>query len=64
MTGSNPELYGLPKPDHKFFEAHPTQSVELPLRLGSGDITPKGNVSRLDGQHRALRGRHLLGRST
>ncbi|MGA8257534.1 MAG: NAD(P)-binding domain-containing protein [Nocardioides sp.] len=50
MTGSNPELYGLPKPNHNFFEAHPTQSVELPLRLGSGDITPKGNVSRLDGQ--------------
>lgn len=49
MTGSNPELYGLPAPNHKFFEAHPTQSVELPLRLGSGDITPKGNVSRLDG---------------
>ena len=50
MTGSNPELYGLPKPNHKFFEAHPTQSVELPLRLGSGDITPKGNVSRLEGR--------------
>ena len=49
-TGSNPELYGLPKPNHKFFEAHPTQSVELPLRLGSGDITPKGNVARLDGE--------------
>ena len=50
MTGSNPELYGLPKPNHKFFEAHPTQSVELPLRLGSGDIVPKGNVARLDGE--------------
>ena len=50
MTGSNPELYGLPKPNHKFFEAHPTQSVELPLRLGSGDITPKGNLARLDGE--------------
>ncbi len=50
MTGSNPELYGLPAPNHKFFEAHPTQSVELPLRLGSGDITPKGNVARLDGR--------------
>ena len=49
MTGSNPELYGLPKPNHKFFEAHPTQSVELPLRLGSGDIMPKPNVTRLDG---------------
>ena len=50
MAGSNPELYGLPKPNHKFFEAHPTQSVELPLRLGSGDITPKGNVALLDGE--------------
>ena len=49
MTGSDPTLYGLPAPNHKFFEAHPTQSVELPLRLGSGDIVPKTNVSRLDG---------------
>ena len=48
MTGSNPELYGLPKPNHKFFEAHPTQSVELPLRLGSGDVVPKPDVTRLD----------------
>lgn len=49
MTGSNPELYGLPKPNHKFFEAHPTQSVELPLRLGSGDVVPKPDITRLDG---------------
>ena len=40
---------GCPHPNHKFFEAHPTQSVELPLRLGSGDVTPKPNVARLDG---------------
>lgn len=50
MTGSNPELYGLPKPNHKFFEAHPTQSVELPLRLGSGDVVPKPDIARLDGE--------------
>ena len=49
MNGSNGALYGLPTPNHKFFEAHPTQSVELPLRLGSGDVVPKPNVSRLDG---------------
>ncbi|RNL65335.1 NAD(P)/FAD-dependent oxidoreductase [Nocardioides marmoriginsengisoli] len=49
MNGSNSALYGLREPNHKFFEAHPTQSVELPLRLGSGDIAPKPNVSRLDG---------------
>jgi hypothetical protein len=50
MTGSNPELYGLPKPNHKFFEAHPTQSVELPLRLGSGDVVPKPDIERMDGE--------------
>jgi len=49
MNGSNGALYGLKEPNHKFFEAHPTQSVELPLRLGSGDVTPKPNVERLDG---------------
>lgn len=49
FNGSNGALYGLPEPNHKFFEAHPTQSVELPLRLGSGDVVPKPNVSRLDG---------------
>jgi len=49
MNGSNGALYGLKEPNHKFFEAHPTQSVELPLRLGSGDVIPKPNISRLDG---------------
>lgn len=49
MNGSNGALYGLPEPNHRFFEAHPTQSVELPLRLGSGDVIPKPNVSGLDG---------------
>ncbi len=49
MTAGRPEDYGLPTPNHKFFEAHPTQSVELPLRLGSGDIVAKPDISRLDG---------------
>ncbi|MCF8610242.1 NAD(P)-binding domain-containing protein [Gordonia sp. HY285] len=50
MSAGRPENFGLPTPNHKFFEAHPTQSVELPLRLGSGDVIPKPNVSRLDGE--------------
>ncbi|OMC41292.1 monooxygenase [Mycobacterium sp. GA-1841] len=49
VLGTDPTMYGLPAPNHKLFEAHPTQSVELPLRLGSGDVIPKPNVSRLDG---------------
>ena len=49
VSAGRPEDFGLPTPNHKFFEAHPTQSVELLLRLGSGDVTATGNVSRLDG---------------
>ena len=49
FMGVDPTLYGLPAPNHKLFEAHPTQSVELPLPLGSGDVIPKPNVARLDG---------------
>ena len=42
--------YGLPKPDHKLLEAHPTVSSELLPRLGHGDIDGQA-------QHRALRRR-------
>lgn len=49
FMGTDPTNYGLPPADHKLFEAHPTQSVELPLRLASGDVTPKPNVDRFDG---------------
>ncbi len=48
LVGADPTKYGLPPANHKLFEAHPTQSVELPLRLGSGDVIPKPNISRLD----------------
>jgi dimethylaniline monooxygenase (N-oxide forming) len=41
--------YGLPKPDHKLFEAHPTVSSELLPRLGHGDITVKPNIDRFKG---------------
>ena len=41
--------YGLPKPDHKLLEAHPTVSADLLTRLGHGDITVKPNIDRFDG---------------
>jgi dimethylaniline monooxygenase (N-oxide forming) len=41
--------YGLPKPDHKLFEAHPTVSSELLTRLGHGDISVKPNIERYPG---------------
>jgi dimethylaniline monooxygenase (N-oxide forming) len=43
------ETYGLPKPDHKLFEAHPTVSSELLPRLGHGDIAVKPNIERFSG---------------
>ncbi len=46
--------YGLPKPDHKLFEAHPTVSSELLPRLGHGDIRVKPNIDRFSGA-RAIR---------
>lgn len=45
------EKYGLPRPDHEPGSAHPTISSDLFIRLGSGDITPKPNIERLEGSH-------------
>jgi hypothetical protein len=43
------ERYGLPKPDHRIGEAHPTISSEILSRLYHGEITPKPNIERLEG---------------
>jgi dimethylaniline monooxygenase (N-oxide forming) len=43
------ERYGLPKPDHRLGEAHPTISGRILDRLGHGAITPKPVVARLAG---------------
>ncbi|HEX2096740.1 MAG TPA: NAD(P)-binding domain-containing protein [Solirubrobacterales bacterium] len=41
--------YGLPQPDHKLLEAHPTVSAELLSRVGHGDISVKPNIDRFSG---------------
>ena len=43
------EDFGLPTPNHKFLDAHPTVSSELLGRLGAGDAVAKGDVSELLG---------------
>jgi hypothetical protein len=43
------ESYGLPKPDHKLLEAHPTISSDLLPRIGHGRIMVKPNIERLEG---------------
>jgi cation diffusion facilitator CzcD-associated flavoprotein CzcO len=45
----SPTDYGLPKPDHKLLEAHPTVSSEFLPRLGHGDITAKPNIEAFTG---------------
>jgi dimethylaniline monooxygenase (N-oxide forming) len=41
------ERYGLPTPDHRVLEAHPTVSDTILTCLTHGDITPKPNIARL-----------------
>jgi dimethylaniline monooxygenase (N-oxide forming) len=45
----DPERYGLPKPNHKFGEAHPTVSGRILDRIAHGTITPKPNIAALEG---------------
>jgi cation diffusion facilitator CzcD-associated flavoprotein CzcO len=49
LASGRMENFGLPTPDHRFLEAHPTVSSELLLRLGSGDAVAKPNISELQG---------------
>ncbi|MGZ4196698.1 MAG: flavin-containing monooxygenase [Solirubrobacteraceae bacterium] len=41
--------YGLPEPDHKLGDAHPTISADFLNRIAHGEMTWKPNLSRLDG---------------
>jgi dimethylaniline monooxygenase (N-oxide forming) len=41
------ERYGLPRPDHRFGEAHPTISDDALSRIAHGEITPKPNIAEL-----------------
>jgi hypothetical protein len=49
MNVGKPWNYGLPRPDHRLLQAHPTISQEIFLRLGSGDILPRPGIRRLAG---------------
>ncbi|MDX6671201.1 MAG: hypothetical protein QOI91_1564 [Solirubrobacteraceae bacterium] len=48
------EDYGLPKPDHRIGEAHPTVSGRILDRLAHGAITPKPNIAELRGDRVAF----------
>lgn len=44
-----PQDYGLPKPDHKFFETHPIVNQLIYYYVAQGDIKPKPDVQELRG---------------
>jgi hypothetical protein len=41
--------FGLPKPDHRFGDAHPTISSDVINRIAHGEITPRPNIAALEG---------------
>lgn len=41
--------YGLPEPDHRILDAHPTVSSDLLVRLGHGDLGVKPSIERFEG---------------
>jgi dimethylaniline monooxygenase (N-oxide forming) len=41
------ERYGLPKPDHRFGDAHPTVSDDALSRIAHGEIHPRPSIARL-----------------
>ncbi len=43
------EDYGLPAPDHKMGEAHPTISADFLNRIAHGELTWKPNITSLEG---------------
>jgi dimethylaniline monooxygenase (N-oxide forming) len=49
FTG-DPERYGLPRPNHKFGEAHPTVSGRILDRIAHGTIEPRPNIASLEGE--------------
>ncbi len=44
-----PEHHGLPKPNHRFGEAHPTVSGRILDRIQHGTVTAKPNIDSLTG---------------
>jgi dimethylaniline monooxygenase (N-oxide forming) len=43
------ENYGLPRPDHRLGEAHPTVSADILSRVAHGAVLPRANIAELCG---------------
>jgi cation diffusion facilitator CzcD-associated flavoprotein CzcO len=49
LTVGYMENYGLPKPDHRVFEAHVSVSDTFPSYVAAGDIAMRPGIKQLDG---------------
>lgn len=49
IANGNQERYGVPLPDHRLMQAHPTISSDFLHQVGHGEIDVKPNIERLDG---------------
>ena len=49
VLNGNVTRLGLPKPDHKLFETHPTLNTEILQRLQHGDVIAKPDIKELSG---------------
>lgn len=49
LTVGDLRKYGLPKPDHKFLETHPVVNSLLVYYAGHGDLVPKPDIERFEG---------------
>ena len=48
IAAGDMESYGLPRPEHRLLEAHPTVSSDILSRLAHGEVVPKPNIERLE----------------
>lgn len=45
-----PSDYGLPDPDYRMYESHPVMNSLILHHIGHGDIKPRRDIARIDGQ--------------
>jgi len=49
LAGYDGRDYGLPAPDHAIHECHPIMNSQILYHIGHGDVVPKPDVERFDG---------------
>ena len=48
LTVGDLRRFGIPAPDHKFYETHPIVNQQLPYYVGHGSVSPKPEIERFE----------------